>query len=261
MLVDQRRNHITEDEAIICLDHEYNDIPDSGTYVDAYKYFSHQYDAIVKIKTKHDRDVFNDHFKRVFPSWMMVAAHLWETLPHLNADGYYINMHSYPFMDLWWSVERRKLGVPLRYLAVHILTDSDYHKEKLIDFNYMRDTLINLSDNIPIVIVGSSINPVIEHNNIWDLTGNSIDESIAVVNKCNVFVGGDTGISHVAGALGKPVIDLFPGDQRWHNDSYDAVVSIPKDRLTRIFLNGDGTFDKSFVLETIEKTYDRWYYR
>jgi len=42
-----------------------------------------------------------------------------------------------------------------------------------------------------------------------NLAGNSIPESIAVLSRCDVVVGGDTGLVHCARALGIPVVMIF----------------------------------------------------
>jgi len=42
-----------------------------------------------------------------------------------------------------------------------------------------------------------------------NLAGNSVQESLAVLSRCDVVVGGDTGLVHCARALGVPVAMIF----------------------------------------------------
>jgi heptosyltransferase-2 len=44
---------------------------------------------------------------------------------------------------------------------------------------------------------------------LCDTTGNAIDEAVAVLARCDVVVGGDTGLVHCARALGRPTVVLF----------------------------------------------------
>ncbi len=42
-----------------------------------------------------------------------------------------------------------------------------------------------------------------------DTTGNAIDEAVAILARCDLVVGGDTGLVHCARALGRPTLVLF----------------------------------------------------
>jgi heptosyltransferase II len=54
---------------------------------------------------------------------------------------------------------------------------------------------------------------------VRDTTGNSIDQAIALLARCQLVVGGDTGLVHCARALGRPAVILFgptdPGRHRF----------------------------------------------
>jgi lipopolysaccharide heptosyltransferase II len=52
---------------------------------------------------------------------------------------------------------------------------------------------------------------------VRDTTGNSIAEALAILSRCDLVVGGDTGLVHCARALGRPVVTLFgPTDPSRH---------------------------------------------
>jgi len=44
---------------------------------------------------------------------------------------------------------------------------------------------------------------------VHDTTGNTVDEAIALLARCDVVVGGDTGLVHCARALGRPTVAIF----------------------------------------------------
>jgi len=44
---------------------------------------------------------------------------------------------------------------------------------------------------------------------VRDTTGNAIDEAIALLARCDLVVGGDTGLVHCARALGRPTLAIF----------------------------------------------------
>jgi len=44
---------------------------------------------------------------------------------------------------------------------------------------------------------------------VVDTTGNTIEEAVALLARCDLVVGGDTGLTHCARALGRPTLTLF----------------------------------------------------
>jgi len=44
---------------------------------------------------------------------------------------------------------------------------------------------------------------------VRDTTGNSIEEAVAILARCDLVLGGDTGLVHCARALGRPTVILF----------------------------------------------------
>lgn len=62
----------------------------------------------------------------------------------------------------------------------------------------------------------------------WDLTGSlTWGETAALLERCRLFVGGDTGVTHLAAALGTPVVSLFSGVE-------DPAVWAPAGKRVRI---------------------------
>ncbi len=66
---------------------------------------------------------------------------------------------------------------------------------------------------------------------VVDSTGNSISEAIALLSRCDLVIGGDTGLVHCARALGRPTVLLFgPTDPTRH-------VLGQGDRVVRVALD------------------------
>lgn len=63
---------------------------------------------------------------------------------------------------------------------------------------------------------------------VLDTTGNTIKEAMGVISACRVVVGGDSGLVHIARALGTPTVIIFgPTDERRHAlDAGTAVVAL-----------------------------------
>ncbi|HVI73398.1 MAG TPA: glycosyltransferase family 9 protein [Anaeromyxobacteraceae bacterium] len=64
-----------------------------------------------------------------------------------------------------------------------------------------------------------------------DTTGNAIDEAVAVLARCDLVVGGDTGLVHCARALGRRALVLFgpttPDRHRFTSRERALVLGIP----------------------------------
>lgn len=63
-----------------------------------------------------------------------------------------------------------------------------------------------------------------------DTTGNTVAQAIAVLARCDVVIGGDTGLVHCARALGRPTLLLFgptdPGRHRFTNRERTIAVGL-----------------------------------
>lgn len=49
----------------------------------------------------------------------------------------------------------------------------------------------------------------IDHPAVLKVKGRSMEEVVALINECNVMITSDSGLGHIANALGKPTITLF----------------------------------------------------
>lgn len=66
---------------------------------------------------------------------------------------------------------------------------------------------------------------------LWDTTGNAVDEALAVLARCDLVVGGDTGLVHCARALGRPAVVVFgptdPAHHRFADGERAVAVELP----------------------------------
>jgi lipopolysaccharide heptosyltransferase II len=64
-----------------------------------------------------------------------------------------------------------------------------------------------------------------------DTTGNTIEEAIAILARCDLVVGGDTGLVHCARALGRPTLVLFgptaPERHRFTSREASLALGLP----------------------------------
>lgn len=63
---------------------------------------------------------------------------------------------------------------------------------------------------------------------VRDTTGNSIEEAVAILARCDLVLGGDTGLVHCARALGRPTVILFGPTHRERHvwGPWDRPVSL-----------------------------------
>ncbi len=64
-----------------------------------------------------------------------------------------------------------------------------------------------------------------------DTTGNAIDEAVAILARCDLVIGGDTGLVHCARALGRPTLVLFgptePARHRFSSRERYLTLGLP----------------------------------
>ena len=70
---------------------------------------------------------------------------------------------------------------------------------------------------------------LIRLDTITPLTNLSLNELAAVLRKCDLYVGNDSGVTHLAAAVGIPVVALFgPTDPRVWGPRGDKVLTVYK---------------------------------
>ena len=159
------------------------------------------------------------------------------------------------------SNEKSKLHVipDDRYIVIH--PGSKGSAANWPSENYRR-LILELSKLIKVIITGQD-GIEIEHNeNIINLI-NKTDFAalIDVINSCSLFISGSTGPLHIAAALGRPVIGLYPdhpvlGPHRWGPRGKIATAIAP-DKQTghkcRINIDGSCECMKKIKVETVKQ--------
>jgi hypothetical protein len=220
--------------------------------IDIADYFDNIYDAIIQV---YDEKHFNieHHYLSSQSNIMCVNGYIWELLPIIKRDH-----NIFPKMNMpniykdWWLSEKTKYGID-NYICVHILIDALYNVSRNHDIIYMIRLVNELSKYVPIVLVGISNRELITGDNIYDLTkyNYNIDQSIAIVENSFLYIGGDTGLSHAAGALGKKVVAIY-GQNPYPGTGWDSIVSVPDKSIIEIRMNDDHSFDVEKVVNEIK---------
>jgi ADP-heptose:LPS heptosyltransferase len=146
-----------------------------------------------------------------------------------------------------WLLEKFNFtSVPKKRPCVcfHILTDAPYSMSRNHNFKEWDNCISILAkEDVDIYRVGIPGHRLTCRNgNIHDLTIENLtpSQSIAVISMCDVYVGGDTGMTHAASALGKKIVGVWGDithmlrDQSKPNniqpDDWNSGPYVPEDR-------------------------------
>lgn len=170
---------------------------------------------------------------------------LWLRVPWLAKQG------CYPSITLNNECEKQMLDrfrwMSDPYVCVHILENAPYKRKRNHDFRQMRQLLRVLSRHrVNVVRIGQDSGCVVR--GVTDLTpyNLSVMESACVIKHSTAYIGGDTGMTHIASAVGVPWILAIYGSpdnpEPWRNQAqkigcgdidFCALPSVPEeDRLT-----------------------------
>lgn len=133
----------------------------------------------------------------------------------------YLNLNQVNLAD-YWNEEDMPYDViedhifPSRFMVVHLGTGAQARKWPV---EFFLETIAALSQEIPVYVLGVNQDLTVEQHNIISAMPNvvtcigkySILQSIYVLKKCSLFLGLDSGFSHIAALLKKKVIVLFSG--------------------------------------------------
>jgi hypothetical protein len=98
-------------------------------------------------------------------------------------------------------------------VVIHILEDAAYDKvrnHRFVDFEELCRLLVTRHKDLLIIRVGRDMGNRLPSfdGRVIDVTGQgfTIEETARVVSLADVYIGGDTGITHIAGAVGVPYL-------------------------------------------------------
>jgi heptosyltransferase-3 len=78
----------------------------------------------------------------------------------------------------------------------------------------------------------------------------NLSELSLALNECRLFVGHDTGVTHLAAAVGTPTVALF--------GATDPAVWAPLGEHVRVVRSADGLMESIGVAEVVEAVCEGW---
>ena len=152
-------------------------------------------------------------------------------------------------------------------VVIHILEDAPYQKQRnhnVADFLTLCKLLVDNREDILIIRIGLDRNNKLPNykDRLLDLTdlNLTIEESAYIISLADIYIGGDTGMTHLAGALGvKNIIAIyaaFPTDLPCTMiTGFGELSSFPlveKERISKIIMQNN-RFDPAEVYGLMEE--------
>jgi heptosyltransferase III len=152
------------------------------------------------------------------------------------------------YARLSWPIARREeglahlatLGVGPHPLAIHPGSGSAKKNWAAQEYAALINRISGETSWSPYVILGEADEALREHFQhipVW--TGASLLETASVLSASQAFIGNDSGITHLAGALGLPVIALY--------GPTDPETWAPRGRHVRIVFADDGDLSRLHI--------------
>jgi ADP-heptose:LPS heptosyltransferase len=148
---------------------------------------------------------------------------------------------------------RQSFNIPSKYAIVHLGSKGSAANWPLD--NYIR-LIDELSADIPIIVTGQLPSALNLPKSATNLIGQTdIDDLIHFIAGASLLISGGTGPLHLASALGRPLIGLFPyrphiGPGRWGPRSRNAVTITASEQTGhRCRIKKDGSCDCMAAIE------------
>lgn len=141
----------------------------------------------------------------------------------------------------------------LNNLPIIMIAPGAGWKKKIWDIKNYTELASNLISEHQILIVGtaneyslcSKINASIKSDRIKLLTGYTLDEIIHLLYKTKIFIGNDSGLGHIAAAIGVQTITIFTG-------TTDPEICGPIGKNVLIFNTEENNFSYHSVLQKLK---------
>lgn len=165
-------------------------------------------------------------------------------------------------------------------VCFHILTDAPYSKSRNHSFPHWKECIEKLADqDVWIIRIGlkETSQGVVGHGkaNVFDFSQDDLTtpQAISVISACDIYVGGDTGMTHAAAALGKEIVGVWgdithmqPDKSKPNNiqpGSWDSSPYVPEGRRYMLRrTEGDRKMSPIFtanqILEGVNHFLRRW---
>lgn len=176
-------------------------------------------------------------------------GNLWTFLPKLRAKRSFPKISIPDGWRKWYNYFVR-LEYPI--VCVHILDNPPYNLTRKHNFIDFEKIIVYLAkQGINVIRIGVDNGSVVKYNNVIDITPNnlSVMASASIINKCDVYIGGDTGMSHIAAALGKRIVAVYgtnKHDKKSFSDDWDSYPNTVEEKIT-VFVMKDNYIEGMFV--------------
>ncbi|KKN00184.1 hypothetical protein LCGC14_1140280, partial [marine sediment metagenome] len=176
-------------------------------------------------------------------------GNLWTLLPKLRAKRIFPKI-SIPYGWRKWYNYFVRLEHPL--VCVHILDNPPYNLIRKHNFTDFEEIIVYLAkQGLNVIRIGVDNGSVVKYNNVIDVTPKnlSIMASASIISECDIYIGGDTGMSHIAAALGKRIIAIYgtnEHDKKSFGDDWDSYPNTVEDKIT-VFIMKDNFIEGMFV--------------
>jgi ADP-heptose:LPS heptosyltransferase len=174
----------------------------------------------------------------------------------------YINPEDIDFI----STKYLKLYAGKKIIIVHPGSGGSSKDLPVEKMNELIDKLNNNNNEFQIILTGiQSENEQCEYilsknKNIKNLCGKiNLEQMIALISLCNLFIANSTGVLHIAAALDKQVLGFYPntphiGPKRWRPYTNKSIISTPPKSDNTMFNDDMSTIDMNEVYVEIMKS-------
>ncbi len=123
-----------------------------------------------------------------------------------------------------------------RYILLNLEAKVEYREWGIDNVELLAKTLQQGSNDTLIIVTASpefrqyyTIEERVRNiTNIAIIETNSLHELAAVIKYASVVVSPDTSVVHIAAALGKKIVGLYPAHDEWHPYGVEATILYPK---------------------------------
>ncbi|OHB55300.1 MAG: hypothetical protein A2Y12_00595 [Planctomycetes bacterium GWF2_42_9] len=185
---------------------------------------------------------------------------IWIRVPWLAQQGYYPSIKVSKECEEQMLSRFRWMCSP--YVCVHILEDAPYNRGRNHNFTQMVQLMRFLSGNgMHVIRIGKSSGYFLKQQTDLTRLGLSVMESACIIKHSIAYIGGDTGMTHIASAVGVPwILAIYgppPNQKPWRNHAkaigcnvdFCSLPSVPKERRTVFYMHGH-KFSLSKAMDT-----------
>lgn len=196
---------------------------------------------------------------------------IWIRLPWLAEKNIYPSIKVDTAIELELLNRFEWMSEP--YVCIHILEDAPYNIKRNIDFDSMQELITRLSNyGYRVVRVGKWLGKIAKHCIDTTTEHFTVMQSAVIVKNSFCYIGGDTGVTHIAAAVGVPnIFAIYDNkkidEEKWKrvaarmncNCSFSTIPNVSEERLSIVKMH-EHTFDVKNTLYGISEKMDKYNY-